>query len=365
MSAPDRDKLLAILDLARWAPSGDNTQPWRFEILTDDHVVVHGFDTRDNCVYDLDGYGSRLGLGALLETMRIAATRFGFDARVSRRVEAPETKPTFDVRFVDSELPPSGLIDAIEKRSVQRRPMRTRTVTPEHKAALQASIGTDYELGWLDGFDGRVRGASLLARAARLRLNLPEAFPVHKGVIEPGARFSIDRIPDGAVGLDPLTFKVVHWAMRDWERMSFFNKYMGGVIFPSIQLDFVPGMFSAGLVYLRARTAPQTLDDEIAAGAAVQRFWLALTQLGLVHQPAVTPLIFGRYLRQGRSFSAEAWATGAAEALMQALRGIVGVDNDRVVWMGRIGYGKPAKSRSLRLPLERLLVTSKNLTAPR
>jgi nitroreductase len=21
-----------ILDLARWAPSGDNTQPWRFEI---------------------------------------------------------------------------------------------------------------------------------------------------------------------------------------------------------------------------------------------------------------------------------------------------------------------------------------------
>ena len=28
-----REVLVKILDLARWAPSGDNTQPWRFEIV--------------------------------------------------------------------------------------------------------------------------------------------------------------------------------------------------------------------------------------------------------------------------------------------------------------------------------------------
>jgi hypothetical protein len=28
----NRSKLLALLDQARWAPSGDNTQPWRFAI---------------------------------------------------------------------------------------------------------------------------------------------------------------------------------------------------------------------------------------------------------------------------------------------------------------------------------------------
>ena len=52
-----------ILDLARWAPSGDNTQPWRFEISGDLQVVVHGFDTRDHCVYDLRGHASQLALG--------------------------------------------------------------------------------------------------------------------------------------------------------------------------------------------------------------------------------------------------------------------------------------------------------------
>ncbi|WP_341643733.1 nitroreductase family protein [Thauera sp. SDU_THAU2] len=35
-----RETLLEILNLARWAPSGDNTQPWKFEILADDHVAV-------------------------------------------------------------------------------------------------------------------------------------------------------------------------------------------------------------------------------------------------------------------------------------------------------------------------------------
>ena len=52
-----------ILDQARWAPSGDNTQPWRFEVRGARHVVVHGFDTRSHCVYDLDGHPSQLSLG--------------------------------------------------------------------------------------------------------------------------------------------------------------------------------------------------------------------------------------------------------------------------------------------------------------
>ena len=68
-----------ILDTARWAPSGDNTQPWRFEIVSNNRIVVHAFDTRSHCVYDLDGHPSQLSVGALLETIRIAASGFGLE----------------------------------------------------------------------------------------------------------------------------------------------------------------------------------------------------------------------------------------------------------------------------------------------
>ena len=48
------DLARSILDLARWAPSGDNVQCWRFEIVGERHVVVHGFDTRAHVVYEPD-----------------------------------------------------------------------------------------------------------------------------------------------------------------------------------------------------------------------------------------------------------------------------------------------------------------------
>ncbi|RTL16759.1 MAG: molybdopterin biosynthesis protein MoeY, partial [Rhodocyclaceae bacterium] len=47
-----------LLERARWAPSGDNTQPWRFEVLGVDRLAIHGFDTRAEVVYDFDGRAS-------------------------------------------------------------------------------------------------------------------------------------------------------------------------------------------------------------------------------------------------------------------------------------------------------------------
>ncbi|WP_254452136.1 nitroreductase family protein, partial [Duganella vulcania] len=88
-----------ILELARWAPSGDNTQPWRFEILDARRLIVHGHDTRDHCVYDLDGHPSQMSIGALLETMAIAASAHQLEMQATRHNEAPESRPTLTVEF--------------------------------------------------------------------------------------------------------------------------------------------------------------------------------------------------------------------------------------------------------------------------
>ena len=94
-----RETLLKILDLARWAPSGDNTQPWRFEIAGDDHLVVHGNDTRDWCLYDFNGHASHMAHGALLETLRIAATGEGLATSWQLRPGSPDKAPVFDVKL--------------------------------------------------------------------------------------------------------------------------------------------------------------------------------------------------------------------------------------------------------------------------
>src|SRR5437762_13684682 len=96
--------LMEVLDLARWAPSGDNSQPWRFAVEASDRVAVFGRDTRAHCVYDLDGHPSQISLGALLETITLAATRFGLDARIERRQDSPDERPIFDIHFRHDQI---------------------------------------------------------------------------------------------------------------------------------------------------------------------------------------------------------------------------------------------------------------------
>lgn len=347
-----------ILDLARWAPSGDNTQPWRFEVLGEEHVLVHGFDTRDHVVYDLDGRASQLAIGALLETMAIAASAQGRTASILRRPDTPETQLLFDVRFRrDAELEVDPLASSIGKRMVQRRPMSTRPLTEEHKRILGQSLPANYSIIWYEGLAERWRMAWFMFDNAKIRLTIPEAYQVHKSVIEWGAKFSEDRIPEQAVGVDPLTARFMRWVMQSWERVEFFNTWLLGHLPPRIQLDIMPGIFCAAHFALLAARPLATIDDYVGAGRAMQRFWLTATGLGLHLQPEMTPVIFTRYVRHGLVFTSKQTASQCARELDRTLRQVLrNSDVERLFFMARAGRGSSPKSRSLRLPLASLLI---------
>jgi hypothetical protein len=198
-----------------------------------------------------------------------------------------------------------------------------------------------------------------------LRLIMPEAYAVHRDVIEWRARYSEDRIPDQALGLDPLTLRLMQPVMKTWERVRFFNKYLAGTLIPRLQLDLIPGIACAAHLALVAEKPPADLDDFVAGGRAMQRLWLTATNLGLFLQPEMTPLIFARYVRMGIRF------TGVAEVSLGARR--VHVDLERLlggeaaagaVFMARIGAGPSPQSRSLRRPLRSLIQAPNRILAP-
>ena len=148
-------------------------------------------------VYDLNGRPSQMALGALLETIKIAATKFGLDAHVRRLHDPPETAPTFSVEFESAlEAAADPLLPFIPLRATQRRPMSTRPLTSAQKQALAGAVGTAYSITWIEDFNSLLRLARLLSLNGKLRVTLPEAFGTHRSIIEWGARFSEDRIPD-------------------------------------------------------------------------------------------------------------------------------------------------------------------------
>lgn len=349
-----------ILDLARWAPSGDNTQPWRFQIEGPWHVVVHGFDTREHCVYDLDGHPSQISMGALIETAAIAASTQGLTLEAIRRADTPEHRPLVDLRFSPStNVQPDHLAASIQNRSVQRRPLSTRPLQPEELAALAASVGPHHRVAWMESFSARLRVARMLFHSAKLRLIMREAYEVHRDIIEWNARYSETRVPDQALGADAVTTKLMRFAMTSWERIDFMNRYLAGTVAPRIQLDFIPGLACASHFAIQAERAPRGIDDYIAAGRAMQRFWLTATSLGIQLQPEITPLVFARYARERRDFSKLPAAAGYAQQIEARLATLLGGAPvaERTVFMGRVGKGAAASARSLRRPLDELMLT--------
>ena len=346
-----------VLDLARWAPSGDNTQPWRFEVKSDHEIIVHGYDTRDHCVYDLDGWASQLSHGALLETLALAATRFGLRAQITPIEQASESHRVYRVLLEpDSSITEDDLVEQIPNRTVQRRAMRATPLSTSQRHTLE-DAASPYRVAWLESASDRWRMAYLSLRSAHIRLTTPEAFAVHKAVIAWGTKTSDDRLPDASLGADPVLLATMRWAMVSWKRVRLLNRYAAGTMMPRIALDLVPALACSAHFALFAADEPASPEQRMEAGRVVQRFWLRATQLGLQLQPNYTPLVFARYAREQRQFTDVAAARRRAGEIACRLDELFKPDVvAKAVFLGRIGPTQPVKGRSLRLPLQRLIV---------
>lgn len=353
----NRDILTHILELARWAPSGDNTQPWRFELVDPQLIRVHGHDTRDQVLYDFDGHPSQLAHGALLETLRIAASGFGLRSRWTIALGGDDRHPVYDVSLVaDPQLVRDPLFPFIETRTVQRRPMATTPLSATQRQALLDAAGPQVTLQWFESRAERLKVAALLWNSAQVRLTCPEAYPVHKAVIEWRARYSKDRIPVQAVGVDPATARLMEWVMQSWDRVAFFNRYLLGTLAPRIQLDLLPAYYCAAHLLLRPRQPPACLLDWVQLGVALQRIWLTATQQGLHLQPQMTPVIFRWYARTGRRFSSVAHLFEQALRLASDFEHMAGASpTDSFAFFARVGVSPAPRSRSLRQDLASLM----------
>jgi molybdopterin/thiamine biosynthesis adenylyltransferase len=356
--SPIADPLLYVLDQARWAPSGDNTQVWRFKRTGEFEFEIHANDTRDWVVYDLKGEASNMAHGALLETASIAASTLGFRLDVIAIDRSQETKPIYRCQLAaDSTVRVDELAAYVELRSVQRKPMGTRRLSIAEKQALESSLPNGFKVHWFEDFDSKLQVAKLMYGSAYTRLIMQEGFDVHSKIIEWNARFSKDKIPDQALGVDLITAKLMKWTLGKWERFEFFAKYLGGTVLPRVQLDFMTSIRCSAHFILYADKQTTTLDEQVDAGRALQRFWLTAAKLGIGFQPEQTPVIFSNYINQGVVFSKNSVAVKNAQVMDERLKTLVPeVVYTNKVFFGRLGRSNLPTSRSLRLELDQLLL---------
>jgi nitroreductase len=348
----------SILDIARWAPSGDNAQPWKFRVTNDREVVVLVRRANPNIYEYRSGEPTLISVGALLENIEIAAPAFGLKASWNY-LGSRDGIDHVAVSFTEDDASPvSDLFKEITRRSVDRRPFKINALTKEQQNRLSESLDPEMQVRWYDSLSSRRRIAHLSAMATNIRLTIPETFEVHRNIVDWEDRESEWAIPSRSLGLDSLTLQLTRWSMASWRRTKFMNS-MGAPLFAALQMDILPGLFCASYFAIRLmrRSSERGADlvQTIQAGQAIQRFWLTASKLGLVIQPCVAILAFWTYAAARQEFTIFPKAQKTSHKLAAGAQAIFG-DSDEIVFMGRIGWPRSkSPSRSTRLPLDKLL----------
>ena len=361
LATAPRTAIEDILNYARWAPSLGNAQPWRFTFTGANSLIVE--------IAPGEREPTLLAAGMLVENLRIAASARGFrmawrDASQggasqgggSQGGGSREGGARLAVHFSrDDSTAPDPLFSHLTTRGVDRRPYRLRRLTAAEKSALAEALGAAFTLEWHETPAARWRLARLATGATRLMLGEPAAVAAEAARIDWDHARSPERVPAAALGLGWLGRKIGRAAPSRLPQ----GAVRAGLRLASFRLEALPILASAaGFVVRRAASA----EDHgavalIAAGAALQRFWLTAARLGLGMQPLMRPLALAR--------RASASGEAGLAAFARSFRAEIGAPEE-VLFIGRIGErrGRSVATRATRLGLDALIVAREDAALP-
>ncbi len=350
-----------ILDMARWAPSGDNTQPWRFEIKNSNQVRINILSEKEFNLYDYAGVPTLFSIGCLLETIRIAASKYQLQMKWS--YQQNDGQQFVDVTFSKGKLETDPRVSFITHRSVNRTPLHTAAIDAQSLEKLASCLDSDIKLKIYNKLTDRWQFAKINSLATKIRLSIPETYEIHKAILA-DHNYAKYGVPITCVGASPPTQKLMRWAIKSWQRIEFMNKYLAGTATPRLEMDIVPGLNCFG----HFTFTKEDFDDKdhlaaIRIGMNIQRFWLTATMLGIAIQPALAPQMFAYYARNKINFSSHPSALTLATKLNEKLSEKVAPEN--LCFVGRLGWPKIhlTENRSGRLDLHDMLNHSDKIKA--
>ena len=358
----DVKTLLDILDRARWAPSGDNCQPWIFEIFPEkDRVRIHLEQDADNVYEFCNGRPAWIGVGALIENISLASSVYGMVCGVAEVHGFVEGQGYVDVDFFcDDACYPDDLEKFIDVRSVERRALPLRDFDCQIEEQLIKALGSDYSIEWYCGVCRKISVVLCNLTASHIRLSIPETYKIHKRIIDWAHDFSTTGIPAKAMGMGSVGQALTKWAMASWQRLHILMTYFGGGVLPRIELEAIPGLFCARH-FLITRTVDPDLENPVEAiewGRALQRFWLCATKYGLALQPAFATIVFARYAADNIAFTKDKRELKRASYLLDKVEKLSGKNVREIKFIGRLGFSNQigkSRSRSIRRPIEELV----------
>jgi hypothetical protein len=133
------DDLKFLVESAMKAPSGHNTQPWKFENI-DDGIIIHPDFSRALPVVDSDNHALYISLGCAIENIIIAASVKGLESTIQYPEDA---KGRIKILFNSANaanVKTDPLFDFIASRQVNRAKYSDKIVSNDDLQILNSSF---------------------------------------------------------------------------------------------------------------------------------------------------------------------------------------------------------------------------------
>lgn len=138
MESPSRADITKILEAASTAPSGDNTQPWRF-VARGSLIEFHYLPEKDHPVLNYEEGGTLIALGAAVQNAEFAAKTLGYDPTIEfLETGSCVARMTLERKSIELSEREKTLAAAVSARHTNRKPYAKKALGIDVRKELAA-----------------------------------------------------------------------------------------------------------------------------------------------------------------------------------------------------------------------------------
>lgn len=349
-----KDTIKNILERAVNAPSGNNSQPWRF-VVKENKIYIHNISDSDITPYNFDQKGSYIAHGALVENISIIAPKYGYLTNVEIFPDRSDANIIAIVTLDKIEPKKDSLFDFIISRATNRRIYQKISLKSEHKEEIlktQQEVDRGGKIKLVEDIKEIEKVAWALGLHERL---IFENKMIH-GIVFSSILWSEKENAEKRKGLyiktkfpDMPSFMLP--AMKMFGNWLFVNIANNIGLSKKIQKQSAESCISSSAL-CAILVDSETNEDYLNGGRLLQRIWLTITKLGLSLQPMTGIPYLARRILAGDSSGFSPEQIRLIKQANEEINGVFNENGKTVLMIFRIGYDPKPPVKTLKLPPE-------------
>lgn len=346
----NKELIKKILDIAVYAPSGENSQPWKFKVSGGDIFILNN-DESDTSLYNYNQRGTFVAHGALIENIIMLASDFGCNTNIDIFPDKKDLNIIARIELLGGEaVGMDNIAEHIKNRSTNRKPYKPIKLSDEQLNKL-LSLASEFNDAKLLFVDDKIKIQSLSKAASVNERVMLSNRQIHNFFFK-HINWTLKEENSKKMGFYiktlelPAPARIMMRVFKKWGIMNLFNKIGLEKIIAISNAKNYSNAAAMGIIVL----SDNSPDKFILAGRLLQKVWVNATKMGLSMQPMTGALFFMESILAGAKNQFSDEQIRLIDEAVKIIKKNFDINDDKTAtMMFRIGYANPPSARSAKM----------------